>query len=355
MQRKVRILSLDGGGIRGLISARIMEYVEQQLQLKTGNPDARLADYFDFITGTSTGAILAAFYLCPNPDKDGGASTRFTASDAATFYEELGYSIFNASKRKKWLGVRQLFNATQYKPDALEAHLSKTFGDIKLGELIKPCLMPVYSLTDKKPVLLGNALAETNEQYYKVKDVLRATTAAPTYFPPAHIKNDKTGKEMIVIDGGVYANNPSMCAYAECRRLTINGIKAPKAKDMLVLSIGTGGGNYEMKDVNKSWCWSVIDWARAIPEIMMDGDIDVIDYQMYQMFETLGGEDATNYKRIDVPANARNYRRGIADARRENLVALNNAAQKTIEGAVEARADHLGLDIFIDKLIEQGT
>ena len=84
MQKKYRILSIDGGGIRGIIPASIAVYIENRLQRITKNDDARISDYFDFVAGTSTGAILASTYLCPTLID--GTKHKFTATDALRFY-----------------------------------------------------------------------------------------------------------------------------------------------------------------------------------------------------------------------------------------------------------------------------
>ena len=89
MSKKVRILSLDGGGIRGIIPATVLEYVEKQLIEKTNNSNARLADFFDIIVGTSTGGILACFYLTPNPNSTKPGS-KYIASEALELYSKKG-------------------------------------------------------------------------------------------------------------------------------------------------------------------------------------------------------------------------------------------------------------------------
>ena len=81
MKRKIKILSIDGGGIRGIIPAVILNYIEKGLQTQSGNPNATLADYFDLVAGTSTGGILSCFYLLP-PAPDNPCHSRYFASDS---------------------------------------------------------------------------------------------------------------------------------------------------------------------------------------------------------------------------------------------------------------------------------
>jgi patatin-like phospholipase/acyl hydrolase len=184
-----------------------------------------------------------------------------------------------------------------------------------------------------------------------VRDVVRSTSAAPTYFTPAKIKNLASNEPMVNVDGGVFANNPAMCAYAECRDTEFVDVGSPEAKDMLLLSIGTGGGQFDLPNLGKSGDWSVLNWAKSIPEIMMDGSIDTVDYQMKHLFGSLAVEYRKNYKRIDVPLENRTYSSNMADASPKNIEALKQAGKATLDAALKLNDDELGLDAFIELLV----
>ncbi len=353
--KKIRILSIDGGGIRGIIPATIIQYIEEKIIEITNNPNSRIADYFDFIAGTSTGGILTCFYLTPNAEKRIGANTptsKYKASEALEFYSKYGYSIFNKSKHNSLLGLRQLINATSYSPSSLESIFLKEFGNLKMNELLKPCIITTYNLSSKSSFFFSSVESDEKARDFYVRDVARSTSAAPTYFPPARIKNLANNQPMINIDGGVFANNPTLCAYAECRNQIFPQVNYPSAKEMLILSIGTGGGQFNLPDISKSKKWGVINWAKSVPEIMMDGSIDTVDYQMRNLFETLQKQHQLNYKRIDVPINQRNYSSNMADASEANIDALKKAGEITLEHALKEGNDGLGLSKFIDLLIE---
>lgn len=347
MSKKIRILSLDGGGIRGVIPAVVLVYIENQLQKITNNPNTRLADYFDFIAGTSTGGILTCFYLVPNPaaQEPNAPSAKYTTHQALEFYSQKGYEIFNKSKRSTWLGLRQLFNATQYKPKVLEKIFIEEFGNLKLSELLRPCLVTTYNMQSTSPFFFNSREPTDKKRDFYVRDVTRSTSAAPTYFPPAEIKNLITANSMVNIDGGVFANNPSMAAYVECRKSHFPQVNQPSAKDMLVLSIGTGGGQFALKKLGKSGKWWVGKWAVYIPEIMMDGSLDTVNKQMEWLFDTLG-EQKNNYLRIDVPEGKRGYASNMADASPKNIEDLKKAGEAALDDA-KAR----GLDRFIQELV----
>lgn len=363
-QKKVRILSLDGGGIRGIIPALVLEYVEQQLQEKTQNTNARIADYFDMIVGTSTGGILACYYLIPNDEP--GPSSKYNATRALEIYANRGKEIFNQAKQKSWFGLRQLFNATKFSPKNLEHIFMETFGDLKYHELLKPCLVTSFNMSTGKAVFFNSSepKAKQEKRKFYVRDVTRSTSAAPTYFPPAIIKNLATNEEMVNLDGGVFANNPSMCAYAEARKTNFEqlGLHKPMAKDLLILSIGTGSMPSDIENYRKSKRWSIINWAKTIPDIMMDGGLDTVNYQIDKIFKSLGEEHQKNYKRINVPQHMRfpeeenrkfkpPYNSDMSDASDRNVAALKKAGKKALQEANTPKEGEQTLDEFIDELI----
>jgi patatin-like phospholipase/acyl hydrolase len=354
--KKVRILALDGGGIRGIVPATIMQYVESELQRKTKDKNAKIADYFDLIAGTSTGGILSCIYLAPDTNN----KPRFTATEALEFYSKEGGRIFTASKVPAWKRIWGLSNATGFSAKNIEGLFKEKFVDLKMSELLKPCLITTYNMATRSSFFFTSNEDPTKREFF-VRDVTRSTSAAPTYFAPAKVKNiapdpvkDKDPVAMVNIDGGVFANNPSMCAYAEARNtdFTKRGrdFNEPKASEMLILSIGTGGGNFKLPEIKKSHKWGVLSWAKSIPEIMMDGSVDTVAFQMNEIFGTLKEENRKCYLRIDVPQDARNYAPDMSDASPENLVKLKKAGEETLKHGISK-----GLDDFIDMLIDEPT
>ena len=351
-KKKVRILTLDGGGIRGIIPATIIKYIEEYLEKKI--PGTTIADHFDFISGTSTGGILTAIYLAP---QDGDhTKAKYAASEALDFYVKEGYGIFNASKISNWKRLWGLRSATLFSPRNLENLLQQKFGDLLISALIKPCLITTYNMNTKSSFFFTSNENTSKREFY-VRDVLRSTSAAPTYFPPAKIKNmaanvqeNKALAEMINLDGGVFANNPTMCAYAEARNTNFKdrNNNEPSAKQMYILSIGTGGGGFELQQKEKSANWSLLTWAKTIPDIMMDGSIDTVAFQMNEINGTLQPNDPGAYMRIDTPTEDQNYAADMSDASPENIKKLMNAGIKTLE---YAKAN--GLDDFLDGLIDE--
>lgn len=349
--KKVRILSLDGGGIRGVIPATVIKYAEEYLQKKA--PGTTIADHFDLIAGTSTGGILTAIYL--TPQKTDKNKAEFTAEQALDFYVKEGYKIFNASKVPGWKRMWGLGNATGFSPRNLENLLKEKFGDLHLNDLRKKCIITTYNMESKSSFFFNSRYEQTRRDFL-VRDVLRSTSAAPTYFPPAKIKNlasdpdpKKDPSNMINLDGGVFANNPTMCAYAEARNTDFvdRGNNEPTASHMYILSIGTGGGGFELKGKGKSNKWNLLKWAKSIPEIMMDGSVDTVSFQMNEISGTLESGDPGGFMRIDTPADARDYSSDMSNASAANIENLLVAGEKTLE---HAKAN--GLNAFLDGLLD---
>lgn len=346
-KKKVRILSIDGGGMRGIAPAVILKYAEEYLQSKS--PGTTIADHFDLIAGTSTGGILAALYLTPqNGDKK---KAKFSANDALDFYVEQGYSIFDGSRRSSLKRLWGLANAVQFSPDNLESIFEKEFGNLRMSELMKPCLITAYNMNNKSGVFFTSTEDTAKREFY-VQDVLRSTSSAPTYFPPAQIKNIASNPEfvdMVNIDGGVFANNPTMCAYAEARQSNFEerNNDLPTASDMYILSLGTGAGGFEIKNEDKSDKWGLLQWAGLLPEIMIDGSVDTVAFQMNEISKTLKEDDMGDYRRIDIPHEFRNYSPDMSNASKENVQKLLEASEKSL-----AHAKANGLNLFLDGLID---
>jgi len=291
--KKVRILSIDGGGIRGILPGIVLTQIEEKLQKRTNDPNIRLADMFDFMAGTSTGGILTLAYLTPNADN----RPKLSAKEAVKIYLERGDEIFDINlwqKIKSGKGILdEKYNATE-----LEKALNDTFGDNSLSDLLKPCIISSYDLKNGKPHFFKQHKAINNIYNFKVKDVARSTSAAPTYFECAQIKSD-LGTKYPLIDGGVFVNNPALVAYSEVRTMKFPGIKNfPSAKDMMIVSIGTGSVSkkYEYK---KAKDWGAVGWIKPIIEIMMTGNSQTVHYHLTQMYDTLTAENKANYYRLE--------------------------------------------------------
>lgn len=316
-----RILSIDGGGIRGIIPGQILVALEERLQQLDKNPNGKIADYFDMIAGTSTGGILACIYL--SPEKAGSKKPRFSAKEAVDLYLERGDEIFDISF---WHKIRTAGGVTdeKYDADELEDALEDYMGKLKLSELIKPCLISSYDIKRRKAHFFTQHDADTDKHNYLLREVARATSAAPTYFEVARVKS-LSNVTYPLIDGGVFVNNPTLCAYAEARQLNFDSFRQkPTAKNMVILSLGTGTTNkpFYYKDAKD---WGMVQWIKPIIDIMMSGVAETVDYQLKQIYEAVG--IPKQYLRISPELG--NASSDMDDASLENLKALKEAGTQS--------------------------
>lgn len=340
--KKVRILSIDGGGIRGIIPGVILNYLEKQLQ-QYDKSSLKIGDYFDFIAGTSTGGILACAYLMPSEN----GTAKYGAEDALNLYIEDGNKIFGTSFMQQLVRGFGWFDE-HYSATNLEAELLSFFGDTTLDKLIKPCLITAYEIVSRRAYFFTSLDArKDNMCNFKVTDVARATSAAPTYFEPAKIFS-LDNQEFNLIDGGVYANNPALCAYAEARKIQFSGLfdskpNQPKAKDMLLISIGTGTvkQEYHFDDLKNA---GEISWVHPLIDILMSGNSETVNYQLRQMYNTLNGDDRKNYYRLEPSLRE-------ADTEMDNT-SISNLKNLEQAGKWFVDDNKAMLDEIVQKLIE---
>jgi uncharacterized protein len=260
MNRPFRILSIDGGGIRGILPGQILMELERKLQRLSNNAHARIADYFDMIAGTSTGGILTCLYLYP--DEKNPTRPLFTAQEAVNLYLENGGGIFKESHIRED-GMRQ----EKYPVMAIEALLKKYFKNTRLSQLLKPCLITSYNIYARSTHFFTQHDAKENKAYdFYLYDVARGTSAAPTYFEPAAVTS-LSGIMYPVVDGGVFASNPALCAYAEVRQKFKPQGPNEERMDMFMLSIGTGSKK-ESYAYDKTRGWGKMGWVKPVLDII---------------------------------------------------------------------------------------
>jgi len=342
--KKIRILSVDGGGIRGIIPGTILAQLERILQRRS-NSDRKLGEYFDLVAGTSTGGILSCIYLMPGDD----GKAKYSAQDAVDLYIKNGDAIFDRTTAQKISSVGGILHQ-KYSQDALYDLLTTYFGDATLDKLIKPSLITAYDITDRCAIFFTSADARMDDiNNFFVRDVARATSAAPTYFSPAHIKS--INKQIFsVVDGGMFANNPALCAYAEARKLNFSKLLSdpqkkdkPAAADMIIVSMGTGSvkKQYHYDDFKRA---GEIKWLEPVIDILMSGNSETVAYQLTQMYLTLEPDNQKNYYRLEpslkeacsemdeaAPENIGNlYQAGLTFVR-EEIDMLEEIAKKLLD------------------------
>lgn len=315
MSKLLRILSIDGGGIRGILPGMLLSSLEKRLGDITGDHKTRIADHFDLLAGTSTGGILTCLYLCP--DKATGRP-RFTAEEAVDLYLSNGKKIFKLplTPRQLWKTRR---HDCRYVVKGMSSLMGNYFSDLRLSELLKPCLITSYDMVNRRSFFFTQHDANRDKDYeFYVRDVTRATSAAPGYFEPARVQS-VSGMEYTLLDGGVFANNPALCAYAEAMQLFGSGRpESITPKDILMVSIGSGSYQSEGERPSK----------KEGPMVhTMSGVTETVDFQLKQLFGSARCDD--NYLRFDPDLGMASP--GMDDCRRQNLSALYQAGLMAVE------------------------
>ncbi|KAG4987818.1 hypothetical protein JHK85_030801 [Glycine max] len=309
----ITVLSIDGGGIRGIIPGVILDYLESQLQELDGE-DARLADYFDVIAGTSTGGLVASMGGIFAPLVNIGKALTGPKYDGKHFHELIRNKL----------------------------------GGTKLHQTLTNVVIPTFDVKILQPTIFSSyQMAKEPTLDVLLSDICIATSAAPTFLPAHYFtKQDEQGKvikEFNLIDGSVAANNPTLCAIREVTKQLIrkgNGgisINPLEYSRFLVLSIGTGSNKsehkYNAKMVSK---WGILTWlfnsgSTPILDCFSEASFDMVDYHNCVVFSALQSED--NYLRIQ-DNTLKGDLASVDVATKENLDNLVKVGQQLLKNTV---------------------
>jgi uncharacterized protein len=337
MRTKYSVLALDGGGIRGVIPARVLQALEDRL----GRP---VCELFDLVAGTSTGGILALGLTTPG---DVPGRPAYQAFELLDLYLEHGDEIFPDSIVLK---VRTLAGVAdpRYPAKPIEKLLAERFGNTMLSQALTEVTVPAYDLTAPAPFVFKRTYARDTDHSWDVEmaSVARATSAAPTYFDPARLPAFEHEGDHALVDGGVYANNPATCAYADA--LDLWGEDA----EIHVVSVGTGrspqteGSGPIPVGYEEALDWGLARWARPILEVVFDGVAKAVEYQMTRLCRHADGS-TPRYHRLEssLPtaspslddACRRNLDRLLADA--DTLLSEDAAGPRKLDAICAALED----------------
>jgi len=294
-----KLLSIDGGGIRGIIPAMILAEIEHRT-------NRGAASMFDLMAGTSTGGIIS---LALSRDRGGGLP-KYQASDLVDLYVNRGPDIFS---RSFWQGVSSVAGLTEekYPQEPLEEVLEDYFAETPLEAALTMVLVSSYEIETRSPFFFKSWRDEFKAVL--MRHAARATSAAPTYFEPAQVW--VAGQNLALIDGGVFVNNPAMSAYSEARRLF------PDETDFIVVSLGTGQLTRRIP-FDDAKAWGKVQWALPILSVVFDGVSDAVDYQLRQIL----GERFFRFQTTLDTAND-----DMDDASPANLAALKMEANRVIK------------------------
>jgi patatin-like phospholipase/acyl hydrolase len=338
--RPVFVLAIDGGGVRGLIPAVVLERLEALIFAEADAarvPRPSLARCFDLVAGASTGAILALGIVAP--EGDGDPRPLLSAGGLVDLYRNRSPAMFVKGRLHR---LRMLI-APRYDHAPIERILGDVLGPRRLSTTTTAFMTHAYDIAKGTVRFFKNHAFEPacSTRDYLMKDVARAAPAAPTYFRPAVIRDLAGGEEEHFIDGGIFANNPAMIAYMEARRLFGGG------RRIVVVSVGCGAAAHGIT-VRDVLHWGAVGWLinprPFLLHAIMDGQSDNVDHHLAELLGR--GRD---YFRFDpaLPAACE----ALDDCR--NLEELHAAG----EGIVREQADSLATvaRLLVEKLKNQAT
>lgn len=292
------ILSLDGGGVRGIIEAVAIQELEKTLGV------SNLQQKFQIFAGSSTGALVACGLAAGWPGKKildiylKQSAQVFPTSHWSHLKTRISYFLSGAG-----------ISAPKYSGEDFNSLLIEHFGNTTFGELESKVLVTAYDIKLRTPVIFKSWKEE--HKALKIADIARASASAPTFLP-AHFMEFQ-GQQWYLVDGGIVANNPSICAVAEARRFgyTID--------DLVLVSLGTGSSLQALNgDGTKTW--GILQWLPHIVESLMDGASDVATYQAIQI---LGEQNVFRFQ-LAIPSEHSK----LDDSRLKNLLFLETITYK---------------------------
>lgn len=277
-----KILSIDGGGIKGLYSASILASFEA----KTGK---RITDHFDMICGTSTGGLIAI-----------GLASGMSAQSLVDLYVKKGSEIFPTSNnalirrfQNSYKTIKQILFSNKHSVRPLRGILEELFEEKTMKDANNLLCIPSFNLTNGQPKVFKKSGVQTEnfvDESIKLVDIALATSAAPSYFP-IHEHNG-----FLYTDGGVWANNPSLCGLLEAIDYYVGEGKDYDHYSILsISSITTPNGWVSTNNKSKS----IIGWNKKLFETAMDGQSYFTDYFLKKIITKIRPKG--NYIRIDSP------------------------------------------------------
>lgn len=292
------ILSIDGGGIRGIIPGLVLAKIEEMMEKP-------IADLFDMVIGTSTGGILALGLM--QPDQSG--KVRFSANDLVELYKSRGSEIFSKSAWKEMTSLGGLRDE-KYGHTGLERLLNEYFGEMTFNQCLKKTIITSYDIENRVPCFFKSWRDDFSN--VKMKEVARATSAAPTFFEPTQV--NIAGETKSLIDGGICINNPSVSGYSEALRCF-------PGEEIKVISLGTGELTRKIA-YNDAKDWGKLEWMLPALSCIFDGVSDTADYQLKHILDD-------NFIRLQT--KLQNASDDMDDVSETNILALCKEAEDLIE------------------------
>ena len=324
-KRVFTVLCIDGGGVRGVIPARLLQEIEE----RTGKP---VAELFDLVAGTSTGAILAAGVTAPDPKNP--KKPKLTAKDMLELYHNHAADIFPNSRYKLLMHLAPGTNGF-YDPEPFEKTLEKYMGDVKLKDTMTHIMIPATDIKQFKPVWIKHLKGQKDKKHWGtmlLRDAVRASATPPTIFPVRYVHTTPNEKipdakdRHAFIDGTFFGGHMARRAYAEAKKI------APEDAEIVVVQLGTGyvASNSTPDEFNKKSLIDMVTTKSDGPSIL-SMSFSMFTHDVIGLLkEEIGGnmfefDGKINTDDPDKPSDS------IVDASKENLENLEKFAEKIID------------------------
>lgn len=333
---RFRILAIDGGGIRGLISALVLREIEARLNAGNEGEWIRVADRFHLVAGTSAGGLAALALTAPKG---------LRAADLVDFYLEDGPALFHRSLWRKLRTGWGLFGP-KYPAEPVREAIERRVGNPPISQASRDLLVTSYDMHAGEPHFFKRWRAlESAARDVPLAEAALSTSAAPTYFP-SHDPGESGA--LALVDGGVFANDPAVAAIAEALGRAKDDPAELEPADLFLVSIGTGEFTvgYEQRSVRR---WGALRWVIGadgppILDTILGGVSDGSDYWAHMLLNHHPSEGVPS--RGEIGRGPRYYRLqatlgeaiALDDASRENLTVV-------LPAAAEALIDERGAEI----------
>jgi predicted acylesterase/phospholipase RssA len=340
-----RLLALDGGGIRGLVTLGYLQAIERILRERYQRPEYRLADYFDFIGGTSTGAIIATLL-----------SLGWNVADVTRAYIELAEEVFKPNRYWGLGPIGRIF-ASRFEAAPMERVLRQLVGEVTLDSPnVRTGLMIIAKRVDTASVwpivnlpshlyfndrVVEQGRTAAGNRHFKLWELLRASTAAPTMFRPKRISEIRVLQSAVFVDGAISTHNDPALQLLMAATLDGFGLNWPLGADRLLLcSVGTG--RYKMtapldsveKFTNLAWAQLLVpqligDSMNLIETILqwlsLSPTARSIDRTIGKVAPKLGGSRGLlHYLRYNIELQAAELEKIGVDLRTQQILAMRN-------------------------------
>ncbi|RHN38659.1 putative phospholipase A(2) [Medicago truncatula] len=324
----ITILNIDGGGIKGILPTVLLRNLEKALQNVSNDETAALADYFDVITGTSTGGLIAAMLTTPHPNDP--SRPLLSPEQIKQFYLDFGPSIFNQTAARKWSPIISHF--PKYDGKFLHEKAREILQETRLSDTLTNVVIPAFDILQVHPVIFSSfKVKKVPSLNAKLSDIAIGTSAAPTLLPAYNFTNGDN--EFNLIDGALAASSPAFLAVNEVmqeleeKNYDFIPVNPNEPTKFVLLSLGcgrTGTPGHNTSVVNQ---YTATKWAPFLLSGLLEAARDIVEYNLESIFPSLQSSE--------------NYYLRIEEYSLDQTLTADNATIENMEKLIKAGEDLL--------------